>query len=307
MKKLIILLILVVFAFLFMSCNSYEVEAQPSKENSSSVSESASAESESNTNKTYDLYISYMSPEECVNYATDIIKGKCINITESEQHIEYEFEVIERLLGDEKVERLIVSSDFKKDRFSSYKDGEEYYLILSRRFNVYLDADPYADFMGAMYAPSADIPSSTFCGEPLTEHTDAKSLSTEKEFVDYLVSLINKRDPELNRVMGAEYMTETDTESVVTKSDYIFKVKIKELVRENRFNTVYYCEIISTLKGEAQEGDIVEICFFHDTVAIGEEYILALTSIGGEAYAFSSKGSLFSIDDLDEIQKYLDN
>lgn len=134
---------------------------------------------------------------------------------------------------------------------------------------MYLDSDPYADFMGTMYAPTADIASSTFYGDPLIEHTDAESLATEKELVDYLVSLINKRDPGLNRVRGTEYLTETDTESIVTKSDYIFKVKIKELVRENRFNTVYECEIISTLKGNAEEANVVEICFFHDTVATG--------------------------------------
>ena len=306
MKKLTILIALIIFAVLFISCNDYEIDPPDTEENSSSVSNIASAESQNNTNKNYDLCIFYMSPEQCVNYATDIIKGKCINIVENDKRIEYKFEVIERLLGDAEVKSLLITSDFKDDRLSRYKEGEEYYLILLRRFNVYLDSDEYSDFMGRMYIPVADVKSSTFHRDPLTEHTDGVSISNENELVDYLVSLINKRDPELDRAMGLEYLKETDTESIVTKSDCVLKIKVYKLIRENRFNTVYECEIISTLNGNAEEGDLVEICFFPDTVDVGEEYILALTDIGG-AYVFSSKNSLFSVDDLEEIQKYLDN
>jgi hypothetical protein len=178
--------------------------------------------------------------------------------------------------------------------------------MLTKRSNVYKDYYNYGDFSGMIYIPSADIQNSTFYGDPLIEHTEAESLSTEKEFVDYLKSLIDKRDPELERGIGLEYIKETDMKSIISKSDYVLRVKIEELSRENTYSTSYYCRAISALKGDVKEDERVKILFFANTVSIGEEYILALTDIGG-AYVFSSKNSLFSVDDLDEIQKYLNN
>ena len=304
MKKLTVLLTVIIFSILFISCNNSDERNQFSEENLSDVSNAASVETQKPTSKSHNSYISYVELEQCVNDATDIIKGRCLGITETENRIEYEIEVVERFLGEEEIKSLLITSDFKRERMSRYENGKEYYLILVKRSNVYKNSINYSDFSGVVYIPSDDIVNAKYYGSPLVEHTDGQSICNEKELVDYLKSLIEKRDPTLDRGIGAEFLTETDMESIVKKSEFVLEIKIENFIDKSEIVDVYECKIVSILKGNVEKESNVRIFFFPDTVDVGEEYVLALTEVDN-FFVFSSRNSLFSVDDINEIQEYI--
>ena len=183
--------------------------------------------------------------------------------------------------------------------------GTEYYLILVKRSNVYKNSINYSDFSGVVYIPSDDIINAKYYGSPLVEHTDGQSICNEKELVDYLESLIEKRDPIRKRGIGPEFFSDTDMETIVKKSEIVLKIRVGLLVRKTEIVAVHECTVISELKGNVEE-DLVKIYFFPDTVYTGEEYILALTRIDSGYFVFTSPNSLFSVDDIDEIQGYIE-
>jgi hypothetical protein len=100
--------------------------------------------------------------------------------------------------------------------------------------------------------------------------------------------------------------------SIIEGSEYVLKIKVerKEFEgRENYNQNIYRCIVTESLSGEIAKDEIIDITFFPNTVCDGEEYIVAVNlSIDNRTpklYHFSSKNSLFSIDQYDEIMQII--
>jgi hypothetical protein len=320
MKKIISLIICVFLTLQFCAC---KVENTEEISSDAFENENKTLDTES-TKKVISTYKEYVTFDKCFDYATDVVKAKCIDIITTGQSTEYEFEVIKRFLGEEVENNIfvyvpyditdtdpkVVYSDWKA---VNYEINSEYYLILSRHCNVYRGKDKYLDYSGDIYIPAFDISKATYYNDPLTAHSSAASLSTEQELVEHIIECIDKRDPKIARVcVGAPYIKETDTQSVISKSEFVLRIKIGEKMHDDNSEIcqVFECNVISNLKGNITVGKNIEVAFFPDTVSTGTEYIVALTPFYEnelDTFVFSSKNSLFSVDDLEEIQKYLDN
>lgn len=276
------------------------------------------------------LYREYASFEDCIRSATDVFKGTCINIIEHLETIEYEFSVTERFLGEdtsssvfvyvqrhsytftnEDGEMIEVNSGYPEE--PHYEIGAEYYMLLSRDISVYYEHDRYHSFHRQIYLPVADISKSSMYGEPLYEHSELKKLSGEQELRDHIQKVISEIDLSSKPLYsGDPYIKSTDMKSIIEGSEYVIKIKVerKEFEgRENYNQNIYRCIVTESLSGEIAKDEIIDITFFPDTVCDGEEYIVAVDlSIDNRTpklYHFSSKNSLFPIDQYDEIMQII--
>ncbi len=194
MKKIFCLAIAMIILFTSVSCGQEGnyVEAPSSDE--------------TNLNCKYEQNSIYMTFEQLVATATDIIKGKCVGVDKKDDYVEYEFVVINRYLGEEVEDNIfvyvpdyavtVINTDYSY-RLSdlTYKEGSEYYLVLSKHVDVYLPHDRYINVGGNLFMPANDISHSTLYGETLINHAQTKSINAEKDLTDYLSKITtNKTD-----------------------------------------------------------------------------------------------------------------
>ncbi len=322
MKKTATIFILVIALFLC-SCNT---------ENSAQPSETVGTSDADTTMKATQLYSEYLSLERCINASTDILKGKCINIIENDDSVEYEFSVTERFAGDDVKGNIFVYVEKNKSVSTStdgivtheisdilaqvpYQIGSEYYLLLTKYVSVYYDHDRYKIFNNTPFIPADNISESKIYGEPLVEHANIDALTTEEELCSYIFSCIDGIDKtDRPSYHGKPYTTATDLYTVINEADHVAKVKVQKQVfaegTEGNKN-IYQCIVTDSLTGEIKKDEVIYVTFFPNTVSVEDECILALddsiTDMSPKHYNFSSKNSLFSVEDLDEIQKYLNN
>ena len=311
MKKIICLVSSLIILFALVSC---------SRENNN-INNSYSTDT--TLNYQYDQSSQYMSFEQLVATATDIVKGKCVGVDKKDGYAEYEFSVVSRYLG-EKVEGNIfvyvpdyavsvINTDYSY-RLSdlSYKDGLEYYLVLSRTIDVYIPHDRYINVGGNLFMPANDISGSTLYGEPLINHAKIKSIDAEKDLTEYLSMLANDmvEKKQTNAVNGLAYITETDMDSIIDKSDFILRVKVEEEVYKGMADDrcTYDCVVISSIKGSVDSNELVRIVFPKGAVVEGNEYILALAEfkdVSPRSFVMSSKNSIYELSSQEYIEERL--
>ena len=72
-------------------------------------------------------------------------------------------------------------------------------------------------------------------------------------------------------------------------------------------NDGYYCTVIETLKGAVKIDSEIVMIFFYNTVKPGQEYIVAVMEMEPDTnwYIFTSRNSLFRLDQKEEIMEYI--
>ena len=103
-------------------------------------------------------------------------------------------------------------------------------------------------------------------------------------------------------------------EDIVNGSPYVFVIEINE-ARGLSSGTggfmsidLYYVTVVEDLKGEPVMGNEIVVVFFADTVFRGEQHIIAVEQVpNGSFYRFTSRDSLFRMDQLYEIMEILNN
>lgn len=276
-------------------------------------------------------YVEYMSFEGCIKASTDIFKGRCIGIIEHTEVIEYEFSVTERFLGEDTNSSVFVYARRRSYTYTNpegevvtvingleetpnYEIGSEYYMMLSRNISVYYEHDRYYPTSAGLYIPADDISNSTMHGgESLLAHSELEKLDTEQELRDYILKIIS--DFELDSkplYTGDPYILATDMKSIIEGSEYVVKIKIqsqKYADSKHGNKDIYLCIVTDSLSGGLERDEIIGVTFFPDTVSVGEEYILAVNLVLDTAtpklYHFSSKNSLFSLSQYDEIKEFI--
>ena len=264
----------------------------------------------------------YATFEDLIYLSTDVVKAKCISVVEENYNLKYEFQVLERYVGEETEQNIYVY--IPQNRIVSIIDGpsgedigyetsqlvytadESYYLVLSRRKSVYDSNDHYLEVGGNLYIPVSDISKSTLYGQPLTNHSNIEACNSEQQIIDHIVNQL-KVNPNEERLLfeGQQYIVSEDFETIIDESPYILKVKLKEIEYKSETRATYKCTVISTLKGDCAEGAEISIPFFPDTVREGKEYIVALMYSSADLYVLSSKNSVFSKWKENNIVKHL--
>ena len=293
-------------------------------------SKESQSPSDTTLNHLSEQRVRYMTFEELVAASTDIIKGKCVGINHTEKYSEYEFYVVNRYLGEDvsgnifvyvpKNNVSVIGNEVSTvyDIYSyntndlDFKEGFEYYLVLSRRVSVYLSRDRYINIGGNLFMPANDIANSSLYGEPITKHSQLESIDTEKDLSDYLSKLACEMidNKQTKPFVGTAYITDTDIDSVIDKSDFIFKIKVGEEVFKGVADDRYTfdCTVISSLKGSATKDEIARIVFPMGTVEEGKEYIVALTELpdcSPRTFVMSSKNSIYELSSQEYIEARL--
>lgn len=263
----------------------------------------------------------YFSFEDALAASTDIVKAKCIAVSYPKSNEKaYEFEIIQRFLGENVTENIFVHCYYKylvslgnSEKGYSFMDdplfeiGETYYLVLERRVSVYQEHDEYRNSVALIKIPLSNIQNSTMYGEPLTEHSQIQTLEDEQDIENYIVNYLES-NPDSDRLLynGKKYIMSDDLETIVDGSDFVLKIKIRDLDHKYDDISFYNCTVISSLKGDVEEEDTVCIKFFEKDVVKGWTYIVTAVFIEEtDMFEYSAKDSVYSVFKENKIKNYI--
>jgi hypothetical protein len=280
--------------------------------------------------------------EALLELTTDVVVVKYVGHRPFGRHlIEYEFEVLERVLGNV-TDRIFVyahhgagggtvivyysEDDEKKENLNGehYSDKDlrpkglifspdtEYLLPLYRISNVYatkINEDGFW-FSHKTVIDLNNISGSTKDSGRLTERStgfDFNGDVAREQIISYVRELTKNNPP------AKDFIRSEEIEDIINGSANVLVVEIKEphfLASESNHGggtdtraavDDYFTTVLHVLKGDFNIGDEIEISFFAETVFIGEQHIVAIELSGGGWYNLTSRNSLFRMDQLDEI------
>ncbi len=329
MKKILILVLVLSVMLTVVGCNANEdvsssedntIKAEESNLNFEESKEIYDSESTDKI-KIEEASGNYMTFEQLLNRASDIVKGNCIGINEYDSYKEYKFKIEKRFCGAASEDEIylyvpnrnitVLDTDISYGLYDvSYEINKSYFLVMKRTVDVYLEHDRYMSVGGNIYLPAESTDTLKMYGETISKHSSIiidNSISQDKQLTDYFLKYGENSD---TKYSGMDYIKSTDDATIIKSSDYILKVKIdKEVyvgIADDR-NT-YDCTVVESYKGGVEQNCKVRIVFPKDAVAVGKEYILALfefENASPRSFFYSSKNSLFDISEADMVKQYL--
>lgn len=154
---------------------------------------------------------------------------------------------------------------------------------------------------------------STLYGAPLYLHTDLTldgSIPRED-----IIAHVYEFTKDNVATMGAIHSD--NMEDIITGSPYVLVVEIgqprrlasEQAVTDWGLTDLYYVTVVESLKGDLEVGDDMVILFHADTVFPGERHIVATRPVveGYHWHEFTSRHSLFQMEQLDEMMLILNN
>jgi len=278
--------------------------------------------------------------EEYLRQCTDAVTARYIGIDRLGEVGGYlEFEIIERILGEDNGKTLVASfwdenvsfingesepyaiGDFK------YQEGKEYLLILGRSIIIYRegDGDIYSIY-NTVYLPLEEMGACTMYGDSISKRSEigyTPEKVTREELIDYVRE--NTKNNTERYSYGNDYIRSDKIEDIINESPLVLRILLKEENVGTRWFSCYG-KVLEVLKGEIGKQNIddiidehgvldgrkerikehiCEFTFFPDTVKIGDEVIVAVNDRGGALLGgwlpLSSKNSVFRLDQYDEI------
>ena len=239
MKKLYSLLCLILIAILalsMVSCNNKENDEDPEGDPGTGGYTAASTQ------------IRAIDFEDYLYTVTDVVIGKCQRAECSNGYYYYDFDVTESLRGkgtDSKITIEMLNTDFvmtdldesaDNKRFSTkdlkYETGKSYLLLLKRVDSVYNASETLYFAASTLVLPMEALNDSSRSDELKLYNTKLKDRVKDEEtlkaidegrFTQRILELV-KDNP---TVSGTKYLKETDLATVIEKSDYVFKITIK--------------------------------------------------------------------------------
>jgi len=265
----------------------------------------------------------YLTFEEAVELASDVVVAEFVAHRPFGQSLtEYEFVVHERIFGNA-ADRIfvyeqnntsisVVGMDISYEVTGRpFNTGTEYLLLLEMIDPIYANTHEDGFLFLTNIKLDLNAPStSTMYDEPLTQHStgmnfNSRSLTRER-IVSYVYELTRNNTPARERIMSE------DIEDIIKGSPYVLVVEIGEPRRLShegastdwRSTDIYNTNVVRVLKGEMEVGDLVRMVFFADTVQTGEQHIIAIEPRDPDDpyfYGFTTRNSLFGMEELDEI------
>jgi hypothetical protein len=330
MKKTLITLLVFAMLCSLIACN----ETEPQTEQPETVIETQTLQEArtiaATADKTLDDNISvpgHYTFEEFVSMlATDVVVARYAGhrpFGERQTLVEYEFAVLDRVLGNA-ADRIfvytpIVSANQDPNALNlpnGFDANAEYLLALEKSpFIVsHLHEDGYMFILGTVI--NLDEPSlSVMGGEPLSLRSDTKrmdlnSRSLSKEAITSYILELTKDNP-----TGREFIKSTQLEDIINGSPNVLVVEINAPLNLSSgtdwsSSVNYNVSTVRTLKGDAEVGFKFTMSFFADTVKEGEQHIVAVELFDDNIhdwFDFTSRNSLFGMEQLDEIMKIIEN
>jgi len=277
------------------------------------------------------IHYNYFMFEEAVSeFATDVVIVQYVGHRRFGQNLtEFEFVVVDRVLGDA-AERIFVyeennvhasvSGGPHKVHFEPgnlvFNHGTDYLLPLDRISTVYANTrDDGFRFIANMMIDLDNPVNSIMYSEPLYLHTEILDFTenTAREEIIFLVEELTRDNPP-----SPDFIRSEDMSDIINGSPYVFIIEIGEphLLSRDRVSTdwrntdIYHVTLVESLKSYTDLENEFLMTFFADTVRSGQQQIVAVEPIEEGAtdwFLFTSRNSLFSLDDLDEIVAIIEN
>jgi len=260
----------------------------------------------------------HVSFEDALLFSTDVVIVRYVERRPfGETLIEFEFAVIDRVLGDAADTIFVYATyDYAPTGDMAFNRGTNYLLVLNRLQGATLSTheDGYTFIHNLII--NLDTPAlSTMYNEPLSTH------STEIDFEDSTLAkeqiIIFVESKTENNSPAREHIRSDDIVDIVNYSPYILIVEISEprrlvheqVTRDWMETDIFFCTVVRALKGETDIGtDEISVIFFAYTVQVGEQHIVAVERVteGSTTFELSSRNSLFGMEQLYEIMMVLD-
>ena len=284
--------------------------------------------------------VMYLTFEEALLQSTDVVIATYVESRPFGRNLtEFEFLVQDRVLGnaadtifvyaanrDASIIGGISASNYHQGQLS-FHQGTNYLLPLNRLQGATRNTHDDGFIFIHNLVINLDNPSvSTMYNEPLSIHADTinfNSRSLSRQSITSFVEDITEDNPP-----AQDFIRSDAIEDIILGSPYVLIVEINEPQRLNeealsdwRSTDIYFVTVLEVLKGERNAEDFepgrriieehggsrtvgTDIIFFADTVFTGERHIVAVESPRENdpgALRFTSRNSLFSMDQLDEI------
>jgi len=264
-----------------------------------------------------------------VQFATDVVIVRYIGSRPFGQNLtEFEFVVIERILGDA-AERIFVYSDSNVSTHVSgiprpvaYRPGD---LTFRHETNYMLPLiainHPHANthedgfrFINNIVIDLDNPLNSIMYSEPLSLHSERLDFNeriSRNEIVSHVAELTQYNLP------GRSIIRSQVIDDIVIESPFVLTVEINEPIRlsNEQLTTdwmatdIYYVTIVKVLKGDISVGREIAVIFSANSVFSGEVHTVAIEPIadGSNWFRFTSRNSLFNVNQLDKIMSIIEN
>jgi len=313
MKKIAIIIIFLLTILILGACGG---ETEPLPEHSEIILE---------PERTFEY--EYLTFEDTLlEFATDVVVAQYVRHRLFSDNItEFEFVVSERILGNA-ADRIFIYVRHTNANVSGgemnvtyepgdlvFSPGVEYLLPLTAINSPY--AMTHEDgfvFIRNIVVNLDDPQSSIMYSEPLYLHIeglDFNSRSNSRHQIEVYVENLTRDIISPREVIRSERI-----EDIILGSPYVLVVEISDPFRlsdrqgvtDVMRTDIYNATIIQVLKGTIEIGNLdgeFAVIFFADTVLPGEQHIVAVSPIeeGSPWFEFTSRNSLFHMDQLDEI------
>ena len=275
----------------------------------------------------------YVNFEGALQFVNDVVIAQCVGYRPfGENHTEIEFIVTEWIVGEPRategdVNRIFVYVHNHLDAFVegggvdfqpsmlTLLYGTDYLLPLLRIGGPYANT-PDNGFMfgsGDIVIDLDNLENSVMYTESLSNHTTGLRLDGGMSR-DEIIAYVRERT-EGNPLRIPDFIRSEEIEDIINGSPHIWVVEINEARRLTSGTSdwmstdIYFVTVIESLKGETVISDDLNTMFFADTVFPGEQHIIAVTPIseGSMSFDFTSRNSLFSMDQLGEIRAIISN
>ena len=258
-------------------------------------------------------------------FTTDVVTVQHISSQPfGETLAEHEFIVLERILGNAP-DRIFVytprplESPYMPPITSNhigftfaFNPETEYLLPLIRIGNPYAKTHEDGYTMVNYIVIDLDNPSNSVeLGRPLSSisydlmEIDFEANPSMKQIIQF-ISELTEGNPS-----GREYIRSDRLEDIIKDSPYVFVVEInrplrlahEQATRDWGETDLFYATVVQVLKGDIEVGANIIVSFFAYTVQRGEQHIVAVEPLGEGStwYRFTSRNSLFGLEQLEEI------
>ena len=248
--------------------------------------------------------------------ATDLVIAQYVGRRPFGENLtEYEFVVLERVIGNA-ANRIFVYTDARIEGIFFFNSGVDYLLPLTRITSPY--ATTHDDgYRFISFAINLDDPSSSIVNNSiLLQHAEEYGLDimgiTRQEVVSHVTGLIS---PQIVSLAVNELINTEVIEDIIIGSPYVLVVEIGRPSRlvsqlytsDWSYDDIYFATVVNVLEsyGDIIIGDEIEVIFHANTVFTGEQHIVATRQSSTGRHNFTSRNSLFSVDQLDEIIQIL--
>ena len=255
--------------------------------------------------------------EALLEFATDIVIVQYASSRPFGYNLtEFEFIVLERILGDS-TDRILVREVSHWGGGLEFSHGVDYILPLMRANSPYLNIDDDRDrfvFLRNTVIDLEEPVNSVMYSESLDSHVGTTNL-VESTSAEEIISFVEAIAEQIQNKQRREliFTHSEEIQDIIDASPYVlvvevnapFRLSYEQTVNEGGLTDLYYVNVVQSLKGDFN-GEAV-IAFSADTVFTGEKHIVAVQSTreGSNWFFFTSRNSLFSINQLDEIMLIL--